>query len=1722
MYNRGSKRSAKRTTTAKKKYRQQVIEALETRQLLTTLYGGGAGQAQTYFFATDGSAVNNARIDIYGDVVAEFIFMHGPTGEVVNRTLNGTTLGLNVFSDSTTTATGSNIFSIYVSKSDINSYIAITAIDPTTGAIQPFGGSQPFDISPANGRGPDTAVATPGGAGSLVLGARDAGTVLNRPIIKTDINGAAFGVRPAGLDDLPEDPTSDLSAGLRVANGQDLGKFLFGGEIYGKVRVDGSMNLFYGGWILTGDARGATDGVGVSGLPVSQRDTFATAQDTALGEARHIVPQQNFYVGGDLQNLITAGPIGWDGTYGTGTVNPRPFFVSGTDIYVRGRLGNVQSNAGYAASIHVGNVAPGVTTFARPTTTQEEVEGFNQGDFTGGFLLQPASGRSVVPFGNDTFDQFQFLGSFNSALGKDVIDVIGVTDSTGQPDRDPVDYYGVSLLAGQTVRVVLYGNSHVGVFDPDGRLIASDFNDVNSVAAVPFEFTADRPGIYRVAVDASGDGNFLGGGSTALQDQYELVITNAGNLAVGGVKVLGTALDMSNGRPAFQSDAGDFGAVYTSDLFRVTAAKVYQPTSPPLPNTINPAIVLGTIIVANGNLRAVDADGIGWAVTDNGSSGSDDGTAQDNGVTFVGGSAPDLIVPAGSVGLVQSRTAQLLLNPSALFNFQAPLTIPNQGPSTPVALTLAQVSIGQNYQLIHAAGVFAGGVVANGGLGVLRAGAMNTEPYSAYINLDADQTGFDGVCDLIDVAGDFGTLNGGGPALLHGPGGNFRYLRVGGTSFPDYYFGGGQTQRVTQAMGQSVTFTDDSGSTITFTPVGPSVDNPFFNPLDPSTGPVRLSPRLTTRVYPVRSGGVIVMDVASTGSIAISANAGAYGGSAEVSRVEVHGDAPAPTRSTPVGRVSTPQVTNLALPLGLTPSQQLTVTISGSTRVDVAYIGVLTAEPGFLNAGVPVSSVSTFGNATSISNSTGGEIVSVNAASIGTLYSHGTIGLTKSSIPGNSVNFIESISIGSAYAARVLDGAGEMPVNPVGTDIGSAYPFHLQTYGIVVNGDIVSIRADQGLGNIVAAGIIGSVVANADKKNVSGAFEGISGPIWTRGVNAELLYVQIGEGLAWSGSGDYARSGLYSDYLIGTVTNQGAGSDIRGNIVSGHYIQNISLNNGSIIDANIVEILNTQFALTRETSSTITIPTDFNETQQIYQLGRITLTGNGGIIGSVFIAANIGPVTVGGFGIFSSFFTVLGQGRIAQVTAGGYGVRDTTFQGGAFMNGINATGNGSNLPTYKVSSSVRQSEITQADVQLGYGFDPFSGRALSVGNDIHAFLGTSQAVPVINGVTDTGVLELVQAIGQRSLGTVTAQTIRGDSIFNFGDSIDTIKTRGLINGLYVITGRIKKFLPGGNVGNLHMTLSGTLNNLTIKGNLDKGSVIEAIGPNGKIGNITVTKNVDGTIHAVQTIGTVKIGGNLNGSLKVDALARNKMALKKLQVGGTISNGALDIGATGNVANVGQIIVGKSLGASDTDSLHVSGSIDRLQVGGTLKASVNVGKEIKTLQAQRIDGTVTAGDIKNLFIKSGGLRGDLTLRNKLQNANIAGGVFADISANNGIGNVTVSGNVAPGTTIESGFGGIGKLRVSGDLDGGVSANGKIDQIVVGRNLGDGVTPLTISAARLGLLQVAKSIKAGVTVDIGGPIDALVIGGDIDAGAVVQASAISRQQINGEVFGSLLIG
>jgi hypothetical protein len=112
----------------------------------------------------------------------------------------------------------------------------------------------------------------------------------------------------------------------------------------------------------------------------------------------------------------------------------------------------------------------------------------------------------------------QFLGTFDSKkLGADVIQVQGEIDNrfeNADPSNpDVADYYGIGMIAGQTSLCVDQRRlEHVGVIDPDGSLVASDYdNDLIRLPVDPqntptpedvssaltnklWKFTAKRPG----------------------------------------------------------------------------------------------------------------------------------------------------------------------------------------------------------------------------------------------------------------------------------------------------------------------------------------------------------------------------------------------------------------------------------------------------------------------------------------------------------------------------------------------------------------------------------------------------------------------------------------------------------------------------------------------------------------------------------------------------------------------------------------------------------------------------------------------------------------------------------------------------------------------------------------------------------------------------------------------------------------------------------------------------------------------------------------------------------------------------------------------------------------------------------------------------------------------------------------------------------------------------
>jgi hypothetical protein len=1310
-----------------------VVESLEGRVLLTTVTGGGVdpvtGQpivTQLAYVDFDGHI---AVISVGGNTTAEFIFARVvPMSGVIAA-----------FADEVPppppgmTVIGRDLFSIYVSQADSRSFISVTQIDPTSGDPIPFAASgRSFAVQNATtGRLVNVAAR---GSGALILGAQqdNPGPTHDRAIVSRTLSGA-YGVRPA---------LGRLTAGLQVAPGLDFGKFFFGGVVTGQVIVPGSMGSFYAGNVWTGDARGVFLG------------------DQVISRGKRV---SNFTIGGDLHSLLVSGSIGTTSiSDNTGRLD-RPNFASGFEMAVGGVLGEVNARDSHMGGVNVIH-SRAVSPFGN---TIEEVEGRNllsgtPGTADGWFNGLLEGGNAVF---NDTFATPQILPSYAGKKHRSAVVV------NGQLQADPVsvdyqDYYGVAMLAGQDLTVTLRplgtvaGASlmNVGVFDPDGRLIITDYPnvDASAVTGQPIHFTADRPGLYRIAVAPNGNGTFTGAALNIGNSPYVLTINGGGDLGLGGIAG-NQILDGQLTGYGFFVQNGDMGALQAGgEIFSLTDQ---------------------SINVRKGNLRSIEGGSVGL-LTGNLFSAS-----------------PNLYVTRGNVGLVRSTAGVVYLNENVL-----------------------PLAIGGDYQVVSAATTLGATLIANRGIGVIRAGDMVTTNFTSIFTVNADLTGDDGIIDLIDVAGDLGTLNVGGPAITTGPGGNVRYFNVGGTVYRDTFFGGSQPEATTYGTGESVPLRDDSGTLINLTPF-PVAPNPAFVP--GGTNPANIGPSLTVTAYGIRgSGGVAIINVTSTGSVEVGAGAGIGSKAhAEIGLIHTTGTGNPVIRSTNDGSLV------FSFPTGNfdTNAANLDVLIDGSATIDVFKI---------LGS-----------DFTSIKNTTPGEILNIDATETPTL-----------AIPG----FTNNGTIGSLSATNIGIGVHHTgaAVIPIQT-ISNAYPFNQQHNG-VVSGNVLNVEASGAVGNLNISGNIGNVTANSGGRHSTGTFEGIAGPIVA---TANIATVDIGDGILPSGSGNVSRAGIYANGIIGSVRNRGLGSDIRGDIVSQSNIGRVTLTDGAIIGANIEVV--SAFNMSRRIPTPLVLPDNGDTTTSpVFEIGAITLGGVGGIIGSNIQAADVGDIVVRrGFGIINSLIGDLGDGTINSVVAEGYGLRGVTLDGGSLLNFVSASAKPKNVSTLEYSASVRESER--------FAIDPFFDQAPSRETDLHIYLGTSARRPQVKRVTDTGVIADSLFTANRNAGTIFASQIR-TSQFNIANQIALVETRSVVDGLSVTTGRLKNFSAGASVFALDFSVAGTIDSFHVNGDVDDTSNIRALGPSARIIDFIVDGSMNGDASSANNFHRLLIGKDLGATALIKA------------------------------------------------------------------------------------------------------------------------------------------------------------------------------------------------------------------------------------------------------------
>lgn len=1319
-----------------------------------------------------------------------------------------------------------SIFQVYISQSDATGVIE-TQSSGTGTVFYPFGTGLVTGIR-AN-REPPGLTPAPAGIGDAVIGARTA--VVNNafpqqggiPVLSGSITTqSTFGAANYTVG-------SNISAGIVAAPGTNIGKILIGGPVFGEVKLMGSIDTFYAGWIATGDATNSL-----------------------------IAYPQNFYVAGDLRNLITPTDIGDD------ELAPLPY-TTGFDLYVGGTLGQVRVNGNVEGNIVVAGsptaptlMAPGggIENIQKATGPKQQntippyAPSWDAGDLNGDTVLF-----------TESFDYPQYVGSIATAVGQapsqTIIDGTLYTDAV---DANFVDYYAVALLAGQTITCKVVSTPtnllSLGVFNPDGVLVASDYNNVNTglTNGQFFRFTPDRPGLYRFAVAQVGNTSFTNAGGVPESPPipYEVTILGTGDIALGAVAALGP-------QPASIFTATNLNWLYGGDI------TVNSGDLGGLTTSAVGSVLTGLTTVLNGNLRDMDAGGVGGTATTPGD--------------------PLVDVPNGSVGLISSVTYK------TIFNVSTPLPPP----------------IGGDYQLVSSSVDMVSDLIANGSIGVIRGAAM-TGTSTFWVNA-SENPATPGNIDLIDDRGDFGNPTSGGPHIITGPGGNVGFLRVGGTTYRDSTFGGGTPEESLYQPGETATLTDDSGATVTIVPTGvPGAASLTGGPstggnTTPGTSVNPALPQLLITAYGiegtpgVNGGGVAIEKIVSTGSVSITGGGSVNGQTIQIGVIDCLGTGQALTTTTvPIttsGTKSQPPVPGVSGSGGTTTNMGFypppnTAGPRNRTLPVPPYPSIDTTQPasGQMNLLLMGSArIDAFevdgGDFTNVTDSTGGAIVNITATSVGALQA-GSVGLVQN------------------HTGAALNGL---------TQVANAFPFIDQRN--IVNVPVIATITANSIGNVHVTGSVATLNGS------------IQGPVE---VDGSLYSVVLGQGGVFpSGSGIGSRAGLYVTGFINTITNSVA-ADIRGTIVSQVGMTSLTLRNGSIINAIVGESAGpAAFSNTNALAGgyeLITTPSPF--TNPLLDLGSIVVIGNGGIIGSALVAEHLGRLQVqGGFGIIDSITPSVGDGTIETLSATGYGIRGSHFNGSKFSN-IFAVGNGSNVSTAMFSPDVRLSETV--------GFDPYYGFQPNGLTDLDVVLGTTAANPQ-NTETDTGIIEDSTFTVNRDIGNVRAFAIRSTdplvpTMFNAANSIGSMLTHGPLTNVQVLTGRIQKFTPGGDLDNTTLTVSGTIRTLVLTGNVIGNSTIVAGGINGVIQNLVVHGNVIGTIKANRKIGSAYITGNLSGTVVAPTITT-------LKVGGQIANGDLVIqGNIGTLQTTGDL-------ALPGETITVHGSVKAIRIGGNLNANINV-------------------------------------------------------------------------------------------------------------------------------------------------------------------------------------
>lgn len=1483
----------------RKPFKPYIFEFLEPRRLLTTFTGG---QSFTFFDERG----NFERISFFGNITAEVIGATGGGASLIN--LPPATIGAQPNPNPR-----NSLFAVYVSQSDFTGGFTLAQIPNSNFTGNPITNlaSIPFTntigtISVQNAQsGLLNTIGSPAGSGAALIGAL-AGPVApvfpSRPVLSLPLAvNQTFGVLPGGI--------TTLNAGITVAAGQDIGNIYVGGTVTGSVQIGAAINNFYAGWLITGNSNGEFT---TNNITIPQNFSVAgdirnllvgtsigTDSDGGLTNPTY-VSGFDMHVGGTIGtvralNGSIVGAINSDNLTGVpnngddqGAANPvANVFLNGTDVnqienrtpifdfFANDVLGGnaIFQNDSFATPQYISNgfnalagtdnsvVVDG--TIEDTTAAQDKIDYYAVPLLAGQTItvqVTPvAETDTFTPSGAATNSVFELTATLPDLSTHSVSFTVGSTTTpeavtagliaawnadpltsalakasgsssvvlTALDANTPLNITGSVIGLGTLVKTISgggIGGVQTGVFDPDGREIASDYNQLDTTTAnQPFQFTTDRPGVYRFAVAPTGDSFFTGSSGVRGVLPYTLSISNVGHMAIGAIVASANICDNTNGGLFGAGGTAGFGT-QSDDLGAIVAGGSLVSASG------------DTVAVENGSVRALQAATIG---------------------TGAGGTDPEINVPNGNVGLVQSTSGDMYFNNQFSIN------------------TMTAPPIGGDYELVSSAGNLLAQIVANGNIGTVRAQRIvGDNRGNSVFRVDANHASNNGQIDLIDDAGNFGSFPAGGPSITVGPNGTLKYLHVLGTVFGNPNFGGtnSDAQTLTFDPGISDTIVEASGAIVTLVPVV-TTDQP--------------APTLTVTSYALDDGGSVVVKVVSTGGLTVQGSGQIADQGFGIGSITVQGEGNTIVAGTNnltqtfSGKKTIPVQSPPSIPVANAP---LNVVFSGNTQIDAFdVIG---------------------GNFDQIANNTpGGEIVDVHAASIGALNGGGAIGL----------------NLAHSTAAALLPNAvvsNNFPFNGQRTGVvvsGSIVNVSMASVGnLIVNGSIGTI-----VGSIVApvfaGGQINNVILGPGGIHPSGSGNLSDAGIYATGAIANVVGNNTdirGNIVSTTGIQSVAlQNGSIIDSTIANYITLSDSEALHSGVVfinhpGGSTVANPILTLGSVATAGNGGIIGSIFG-----ANGIGV---LSERNGFGIINSFAGTLSDGFIGSVYADGyglrrvgvgggfNVGSITANGNGALESTAVFSNQVRFSERVQFDPLYHFLPNAATDIDSALGAT------VTNPVIPGVTDTGVIE-DSSFNGNHNLKSVRAWSIRSTTPALTTTAFAFPnSIGSIITTGPVDGMSVVTGK-LGTLsTAGDLKHTAITISGRINNLTVHANITDSSSIIAhgrnGNIGKLTVLGNMEGLIEADGGKINTVTIHGslfgriktkfisnlvlfqNLGHGS-LEITGSAGTIRFVQDLGPVGNTLTVDGRVNVLKVGSNLTGNINILG------NLNKLQVGGAIVTGS---------------------------------------------------------------------------------------------------------------------------------------------------------------------------------------------------------------------------------------